>query len=148
MEFKDFDTDRAERENKPRVGFKIGGVQFECRRAIPPEVLARYLNMGDHSDEEDTIAVLDDTILSFLTPESEASWLAMRKTQLAVKEDNPVSTDDLVEVIRYLMAATSGRPTTPPSDSPSPQGGNGTGSTEPFSAPEAAASTSSTSESS
>lgn len=135
---KDFDELRRKREERDRPSFKMGGEEFRCRYGIPPEALADYLEMGAETPEPEAIAILDRTVLAFLVPDDREKWTAIRAT--GGDSDNPVTVEDIAELIRWLIAEAANRPTRQPSDSSSEGGANGTGSTAISSPPEAEAS--------
>lgn len=87
------------------------GVQFR------PEVWARYFDDFLHPDthglsNSETIELWDEIITTALEPESAGAWLALR-----AREDDPITRDDMLAVVRFVIEVQADRPTQPPSDS-------------------------------
>jgi len=109
---KDFDQERDKRTEKERQ-FKIGGDVFTFKPAVPPEALFDWFDMGAGTSERDAIAIIDQLIVSFLESGQEERWAAVRSADAK----NPITNLDLLELVRWLIAEQTGRPTQPPSDS-------------------------------
>ncbi len=81
------------------------------------DVAARTADVEANSKtEREWIAVIDETITAILEPEYTEKWEQARDPNLT----HPLSLQDLQELMRWLMAEVSGRPTGEPSGS-SPQ---------------------------
>lgn len=112
----DFDTPRIEawreRHDQDRT-FKIGGETFTYRVAVPPEALVPWLSMNEAMSEDEAISNADTTVLNFLEPGQEEKWRSVRRPDL----EPPLTTEDLLELCRWLMRQQTGRPTGTSSDS-------------------------------
>jgi hypothetical protein len=113
---KDFDaedarTARLKSENERT--FRINGMNFVHRVAVAPEALNEF--RAFQAEEGDTVLaqVLDLTATRLLEPESAARWVEARDPDSA----NPITIQDLLDVVVWLAAETAGRPTVPSSES-------------------------------
>lgn len=118
-----FDEARDVRMQGER-SFQIGGQQFTYKPAVSPESLIPWADMTADTPEVEAIRIIDETVLAFLDPGQEGKWLLARDPDSA----NPLTADDIIELIKWLVTEQSGRPTSPPSDSSngSETGGHGT----------------------
>ncbi len=121
---KDFDEARREREERDR-SFTIGGEQFVRRVAVAPEQILTWnkATAGDiEPNEEEWLALYDETILAMLEPGQAEKWAQVRDPELA----NPLTTGDLTALVRWLFEEMTGRPTGPSSDSSAGQNSSAT----------------------
>lgn len=125
---KDFDTERALRVERDRT-FKLGGRTFTRKAGVKPEALTEYEDMPDDVSAQDAVAIMDRTLLAFLIPEDHASFNEMRSEEA----ENEVTVDDLADLVRWLIAENTGRPTSKPS--PSSDGAGQTKAPTPSTAP-------------
>lgn len=113
---KDFDALRAEREQRERT-FKIAGRDFSFRAALPAEQYSLYLELMDKMSEgrwpEGSFDTLNSTMLQLLDDGSHAAWDEV----LASRNGNPVSFEDMADIIDYCVGVQTGRPTQPRSPS-------------------------------
>lgn len=120
---KDFDTLRSQREQRERT-FKIAGHEFRFRPALPAHSYSLYLELMDKMSEgrwpEGSFDTLNGTILALLEPDYHDLWGQV----IDESSDNPVSFEDLSDIIDYCVSVQTGRPTKPPSVS-TVSGGNG-----------------------
>lgn len=110
---KDFDARRRERAERDR-GFTLGGETFVMKPGVRPEVLAAYESIDVDASPEAKLATMDGMILDFLDTSDGAAdrYAAVRKI-----EDNPVTLQDIQQVIEWMIEVQTGRPTGQSSDS-------------------------------
>jgi hypothetical protein len=128
-------NERAQRPEEERT-FVIGGETFVYRPSVPPEGYKRWSAMTGGEfilrdaqgkpvldpasntpistlTEDDALAILDETVISFLEPQYEEAWRRVR----AADAPNPLTLDDIRALIRWLFEEQTGRPTGRSSDS-------------------------------
>lgn len=109
---KDFDALRAEREQRDR-SFKIAGHEFRFRPALPAETYSLYLELMDKMSEgrwpEGSFDTLQATMLALLEDDSRDVWLRAVGDNVA----NPISFEDVADIIDYCVSVQTGRPTQP-----------------------------------
>jgi hypothetical protein len=110
---KNFDEQRAERAALDR-DFIIGGEHFRARPGVRPEKLSRYDDLDADSTVEETLAIVDELILAMIEEDDNAHE---RYRALRLRDDDPVTVEDLQELVKWLMEAQTGRPTGQPGDS-------------------------------
>jgi len=133
---KNFDEERQHRAERDR-SFTIGGETFTYRASVAPEKMAAWNEAvtGEVSlGERKWLELYDETILGMLEPGQEEKWASVRNPDL----DVPINLRDLTDLMEWLLAEQSGRPTESPSDSSETAGETATDSTE-HSSPELAA---------
>jgi hypothetical protein len=108
-----FDERRNERMRKTRQ-FVIGGETFAYRPGVEPEVLAEWMDVGADTAEADAIKVADNTIVAFLESADVERWRALRQPGAL---ENPITSGDLLAVLRWLIGEQGARPTEPSGDS-------------------------------
>lgn len=131
---KNFDADRNDGLTVAERTFTIRGEKFVAKVAVKPEVLAKWDEMPPDAKVIDYTATFDSLVVAMIEPHDDAlaRWQRVRE-----QEDDPVSFEELGDVVRWLVEATSGRPTGLPSgSSDGPGGRDGTSSTEGSSSPE------------
>lgn len=123
---RDFDAERLAVAEKDR-SFRIGGRDFTYQTGVRPEVLARYFDGSPTGDNIETLAIYDDTVIAFLSPGQEEAWREIR----AVEGPAAITLRNIRDLLDWLIAEQTGRPTQPPSESSNGSGSqaNGTGST-------------------
>jgi len=138
---KNFDEDRAER---PRIAteereFVIGGETFVHRTPdeIWPETTFPLDDLTPGIGEREALRVLDQLILDLVEPEGHERWKELR-----ARRENPITTQDMSDLIAWLIPAVSGRPPTPQEPSSLTPESNGQNSTEISSLEQAEVSTS------
>jgi hypothetical protein len=102
-------SSRNERAAKERQ-FTIGGEHFAYRPGVEPEVLADWMDVGDGTPEAEAIRVADATIIAFLDPGDVDRWRALRQPGAL---SNPITSGDLLAVLRWLIGQQGSRPTEP-----------------------------------
>lgn len=111
---KNFDAARGERARRDR-GFTIAGETFSIKAAVRPEVIAEWDAVTTDTPSEDGIAACERIVESFLeTPEQYRRWTELRASEL---DGNPISVEDLVAVVQWMVEANTGHPTEPPASS-------------------------------
>lgn len=112
---KDFDQKRKERAERDR-SFTIGGETFEVRVGVRPEVLSIYDDITTETSAADTIKVIDEIITSMLVTADGERYQALRQ-----REEDPITLEDLQDLMEWLLEKETDRTPTQPS-SPSPVG--------------------------
>lgn len=132
----DFDIARGLRLSQDR-SFKIGGETFTYRPAVAPEAIVRYSDMGAETPELEAIEIIDETVIALLDEGQAEKWHGVRNTNA----ENPLSADDIITLIRWILEAQTARPTGPSPDSSSGSGPakNGTDSKAATASPVAVA---------
>lgn len=112
---RDFDAERAERENRERT-FRLGGHEFRFRPALEARTYSTYLELMDRMAggawPEGSFDVLNATVLALLEPEYHERWSEL----VAVPAEgprvaNPVTFDEIVSVIEFCVESQTVRPT-------------------------------------
>lgn len=123
---KDFDTDRVHRVQRDRK-FQIGGEEFTYLPSVRPEAMADW-NEGVTGEvelgERKWLELFDSTIIALLEPGQEEKWRSVRENA-----DPAINLQDLQDLMKWLLAEQSGRPTGSPSDSTETDGPTTTEST-------------------
>ena len=112
---RDFDAERSTRLNPDRQ-FKLAGVVFQFRPSVAADLLADYFDAPTNSD---MVAAADRLIESWLEPDCRDAWRRAREPEQAI----PVNIVDMQELISYMIAVMSGRPTEPRGGSSSTRAG-------------------------
>lgn len=111
---KNFDEQRALRVQEDR-GFQIGGEQFIRRASVRPEATEPWENVNLETSHRDTLASLDETVTNLIEPgeknEAHKRWMKLR-----TREEDAITLGDLLELMQWLVAEQTGRPTEPPSN--------------------------------
>ena len=112
---RDFDAERAERENRERT-FRLGGHEFRFRPALEARTYSTYLELMDRMAggawPEGSFDVLNDTILALLEPDYHATWNDLVAIPVdGPRRANPVTFDEMVSVIEFCVEAQTVRPT-------------------------------------
>lgn len=113
---KDFDADRANRLRTGAVAptFKLGGVTFTMRMAVRPDVIAEADDLTTENGARATIEMIDAIILGFMEPEKDAH---AKYKKLRERDEDPLTLQDLLQVMYWLVEAYTNRPTGPSSPS-------------------------------
>jgi hypothetical protein len=126
---KDFDALRKQREQRER-SFTIAGREWHFRPALPAETYSLYLELMDQMSQgrwpSGAFDILNGTILALLEDGEQEAWEEI----VAVRNGNPLSFEDLSDVIDYCVGIQTGRPTQPRSPSGTTGGSGGTSSTD------------------
>lgn len=113
---KDFDEARRARAEQDRE-FTIGGERFVMRAGVRPEALTAYEQLQPGTGSAKTLSVIDELVMAFVEPEDDASG---RWTRLRERDADPVTLQDLQQLVEWLVEGQTGRPTVPPSPSTPP----------------------------
>lgn len=131
---KDFDSARlAKRASEDDRTFKLGGETFVALPSVHPSVLAAYDKINAGSNITETLEVVDDVILNMIDPRDDAHG---RYLQVRAEKTEPITIDDLLELVKWLLEAQTDRPTGPPSASGSGPRPTETSSTVASSSPD------------
>lgn len=126
---KNFDEKRAARAAFQDRDFILGGEQFTIRASVRPEALIKYESLDASDDIATTLATIDGLIIAFLEPgpggDAHNRYKAVRE-----REDDPISVEDLQELVEWMMEVYTARPTVPPGGSSESPGTTGTDSTD------------------
>lgn len=131
---KNFDEQRALRAQADR-GFVIGGEEFLRRTSVRPEATEPWENVTIDSTQKETLAAIDETVCNLIEP-GEKSEAHKRWMKLRLREDDAVSLGDMLELIQWLVAEQTQRPTEPPSNFSDEPEETGTPSTGGSSSPD------------
>lgn len=107
---KDFDAARPEVPVEDRQ-CRFRGLVLTARRAVRPEALAAFRDAAPGSAAQDLLDY-EAFISAALEPESASEWGRMR-----ADESDPVSLQEVEDMVRWLVERASGRPTSAPSHS-------------------------------
>lgn len=125
---KNFDEARAERAERDR-SFAIGGETFTYRASVAPEALLAWNEAAGGEvevGEREWLKLFDETISAFLEPGQDEKWAEVR----APERDDPISIEDMTELVRWLFSETTHRPTGQSSGSSDSADDSGTSSKE------------------
>lgn len=114
---KDFDAGRtAKRATEEERTFKIGGETFVALRSVHPSVLSAYDKINKDTGITETLEIVDEVILQMIEDREGAhgNYLKVR-----ANKDDPITVEDLLELVKWLLEAQTDRPTGPPSASAS-----------------------------
>lgn len=112
---KDFDTARRERQQSITEDdrtFTLGGHRFVALREVHPSALVGYDSITTESSLEETLEIVDDTILNMIEDRDGSHG---RYVEIRASRDDIITVEDLLEVVKWLMESQTGRPTGPPS---------------------------------
>lgn len=131
---KDFDKDRlAKRASEESRTFQLGGEVFVAKRSVHPSVLTAYDAINADTKISTTLEIVDDVILQMIEDRDGAHG---RYLDVRANQDDPVTVDDLLELVKWLLEAQTDRPTGQPSGSASGQTRIETSSTGVSSSPD------------
>lgn len=118
---KDFDEARAARISDPAERtFKLGGETFTIAPAVRPEALLPALDLNEAQGAE-VFAIHDQLITAYLDAEG-----VERYTRLRQRDEDPITLEDQIDVIRWIQETATGRPTRQPGHSSESPGTSGT----------------------
>lgn len=124
---KDFDKERKARQwPAAERTFLLGGETFVAKTGIHPSQFAGYDNIETAEGVKETLAIVDDLILAMIEPDDDSHG---RYLQIRANMDDPITVEDLLELVKWLVEIQTGRPTGPPSASAPGQASTGTVST-------------------
>lgn len=124
---KDFDAERRERDRTDRrPTFRLGGTVFTMRTSVKPEVIAAAEEIDEAMSTRETLATLDDVVTAFIDPKGGAH---KKYREIRAREDDPVTFQDIGELVRWLVEQYANRPTAPSSSSAAGRKRTGTTST-------------------
>lgn len=129
---KNFDEQREARVHRDRE-FTIAGERFTIKAAVRPETIAEWDRVTTDTPSDDGIQACERIVESFLGDQQYALWQQLRASDL---DGNPISVEDMVAVVQWMVEANTGHPTAPPvSSTRGPQVTDTTSSTEPSPSP-------------
>lgn len=120
---RDFDTSRRSRHlTEDERTFTLGGQKFLVKTGVRPEALAVFDSIESTSGIEETMAASDSVILAMLDPGDDAHTRFMA---IRADDEDPLTAEDLEEIVQWMVELVTGRPPTLPTASteePSPTG--------------------------
>lgn len=127
----DFDMERAHR---PVKQFKLCGEVFDLQPGIQPEVYAAWRDSETDSFVK-VVETTDTLILAFLVPEHRDKWKRLRQVS-----DGPdvISEGDMRDIIVFLVANETERPTPAPPSSTTGESSGAVSSADGSPSPEVA----------
>lgn len=134
---KNFDEKRKIRADRDR-SFTIGGESFVIKSGLRPEVMLPWESIGETTAASEVLVTIDQLVHEMIEPADDAH---ARYDALRQRDEDPVTLEDLQELIEWLIAEQTGRPTGQPSGSTPSAVTTPTGSTESSSSPAAEEST-------
>lgn len=128
------DLDAKRRERPSEITITIGGETFRARTRVRPEATLEWddFYFGEDTSQKRQIEVADLTIKRFLVADDHGKYDALR-----ANEDDPLTSQDLSDIVRALQEAAVGRPTEASSDSSPGTPDDAASSTDASSSPEA-----------
>lgn len=130
---KNFDESRAARRRPEDArSFVIGGQTFVLKQGVRPEALAVFDAISNDSSIPETMGAWDSLFLELVEDREDAHTRYMKLRQDTI---DPLTIDDLQELVMWMMEQVTGRPTGSPSGSTAEPEGTGTLSTVASSLP-------------
>lgn len=126
---KNFDEKRAARAAFMDRNFILGGEEFTMRAAVRPEALVAYESLDASADISTTLGIIDGLIIAFLEP-GPGGDAHSRYRQIRERDEDPISVEDLQELVEWMMEVYTARPTEQPGESSESPGTTGTLSTD------------------
>lgn len=125
---KDFDEgQRARQEERQREfgekPFLFRGETFHARANVRYGVIKSVAGIAEAADGNTVFSVIEDAVLSLIEP---ADGAAERFRAVCASDLFPVTFEDLVELLNWLIEEQTGRPPTPPASSSNGSTGSGT----------------------
>lgn len=118
---RDFDAERAERARAAEpITLKLADRVWTLRNGVPFGNVVAIALANKNQDEMAAISASRDLIVSAVVDDQVADF-----TEVVDRLD----TDTVLDLTRWIVEASSARPTPPPSDSPGGRESNGEGST-------------------
>jgi hypothetical protein len=134
---KNFDDHRKKKDEATRAEreFQLGGEQFTAKARVRPEAFMEWDSMDmEETPASEILVMADRTILSLIEKKDGAHdrYRAVREN-----EEDPLSLEDLTDLIQWLVEVQSGgRPTEKSSGSSTSPDETGTNSTDNSPSPE------------
>lgn len=125
------DAQRTRHEEKAKElgdrSFTFRSEDFHVRANVRYGVIKAVAGISENTDGNSVFEVIEDAVISLIDPTNNA---AKRFRKVAAGEEFPVTFEDLIELLNWLIEEQTGRPPTPAESSSSGQTQNGTPSTE------------------
>jgi hypothetical protein len=114
---KDFDSARhAKRASEEDRTFTFGGEVFVAKTAVGRWVFKAYDRIAQNTSVGETLEIVDECVLMMIEDRDDA---AARYHRVCENQDDPITTDDLMDLVKWLMEVHTDRPTGQPSASAS-----------------------------
>jgi hypothetical protein len=129
---RDFDESARLRhaENSDRFGehpFVFRGEQFSVRANVDYDVLYSVAALTEQTDGSKVISTVENAVISLIDPENDAHE---RFRKVRHEHELPVTFEDLMELLNWLIEEQTQRPPTPVDSSSGGSSANGTVLTE------------------
>lgn len=109
---KDFDQGRkARKKTREERTFVLHGETFVARNALHPDVLSEYDGIDENDNASVILATIDNMIVEMIEPDDDA---AVRYTAIRVDREDPVTLEDLMDLVKWVIEVQTGRPTGQP----------------------------------
>lgn len=128
---KDFDaTRKTRRRSEEERTFQLAGEVFVLKPAVHPEALETYDSITEETGIGETMRIVDELILSMIESgdDSEARYRMIR-----ANTDDPVTIEDLQDLVQWMVEVQTARPTGQPGVSSPGQSSTETSLKEPSS---------------
>lgn len=133
----DFDIGRqSRRRTREDRTFKLHGEYFTVRSGVRPESLAGFDGFNDDASIAESMGAVDQMFRLMVEPDELAHE---RYDTIRADEVDPLTVEDLREVVEWMLEVATGRPTGSPSASTDGPKVSGTPLTDVSSSPETAA---------
>lgn len=130
---KDFDVARAKRKrSEEERTFKIAGETFVLKNGVRPEALAGFDEINENSPIADSMGAWDTLFLEMVEDSDDAHE---RYRQIRSDSVDPLTIEDLEDMVGWMMEQVTGRPTGSPSGSTAGREETGTTSMDDSSSP-------------
>jgi hypothetical protein len=124
---RNFDEGRhARRRTEEERTFVLHGETFVLRAAVRPEVLNAFDLISDASGVTETMKALDEMFVDLIDDRDGA---ADRYATIRADDTDPITLEDLDDVVKWMIEVVTGRPTSSPSGSTDGREATGTTST-------------------
>lgn len=130
------DSRKKSRASEEARTFVLGGETFVLRPAIHPEALEDYDRITPESTIKETLDIVDELILNMIDTRDDSHE---RYHRVRSNRNDPITIDDLQELVQWMVEMQTARPTGQPGDSSPGQSSTATESTVESSSPVAEA---------
>jgi hypothetical protein len=114
---KDFDSERLATDDAAKRQFRLGGETFVRVRGVRPEALLSYEELEEGTPAKEALPIIDNLIMEMIENHdgSHDRWVALRE-----RRDDPVTIEDMQELVKWLLEEVTGRTPTQPSSPSTP----------------------------
>lgn len=112
---KDFDANRkTRRRSVEERTFKLADEVFVLKGAVHPETLETYDAITEETGIGETMRIVDELILAMIESNDDSEG---RYRMIRANTDDPVTIEDLQELVQWMVETQTARPTGQPGDS-------------------------------